>query len=339
MTPRDLGAWWDPDDAGTDDAPDRAEAPRASRSSRTRPVAPRTARPTGPPPGAAGLTGEPAYERAPSRWWWVGVGAAGLLVLVSAAMTVRSTDLGWVALTVAAALTGAALVVAEGRRPRRVAASEAGVELATRRSSVDLRWEELRRVRTQGAVGFDHLDLHLERDTGELLRLPRRTPGGLVEAWRHRFDGARPEDTLPQVWRLPREQVHAQLGSPFVLLALGLQLPNLVGIVFELPFTWVVAAYLVVAGGFGLAMTRFPHAAAYRADTHGLTRPGWRARTTAWSDVRDVRRRGRYDPETVLELTSGEEVVVLGPDLDLVHGWWRRAKGGTPVRRAGDNPT
>ncbi|MCQ9329894.1 PH domain-containing protein, partial [Pelistega suis] len=129
-----------------------------------------------------------------------------------------------------------ALLVAAGlRQPRRVAASASGVRVSSRLRDRDVAWDRVRRVRRPQTLGVDRPDAYLELDTGELVQLPRRTPGGVVEGWRERHRGDRPAAGLPQTWRLTPEEMAQQswlsrnLGV-FVAV-MGVNLVN----VFDLP--------------------------------------------------------------------------------------------------------
>ena len=276
-----------------------------------------------------GADGEMAYERAPSRWWLVGIGAAGALLLLLTGLAVLGPDRTWAVPAVACLAPLVVLVVAEGRRPRRVTASETGVSLCSRRSTQHVGWEELRRVRTRQVIGFDHVDLHLERHTGDLLLLPRKTPGGVVEAWRRRVGGGRPDEELPQVWWQSNEE--AQTSTVLLVSYAPLLLFNVVIQLSDPPLPWFAAGYLLYLSGLMVAVAKLPRRPVLTADAHALMRRGRRHRDLPWSQVRDVRRKGRYDPQVVVELDSGEEVELVGPDEDVVRGWWRLA---VPVQEA-----
>gem|GEM_PF-5989536 len=198
-------------------------------------------------------------------------------------------------------------------------------------------WEQVRRVRGPRAVGFDRVDTHLELDSGELVPLPRRTPGGAVEGWRTSLAGGRPVPRLPQVWQLTPQEAQQQ-GSllPNGVVLLSLAAFNVANAVLDLPFP----AVLVVFGAFllllAVGMSRRP-ARGITVDEQEFKPPGWRQKAIPWSDVQDVRRKRRYDPEVVVELTSGGQREITGPDVDVVTEWWNLAvpQGSRPEPAAG----
>jgi len=260
-----------------------------------------------------------------SRGWFVGAIVSALLVVAATASAGVLSDPGWAGLAVVGALSAVVLVVVESRRPRRVSASPAGVEVLDRRHARLVPWDRLRRVRGPRAVGFDRLDTYLELDTGELVRLPRRTPGGVVEGWRARQGGDGPVSQLPQVWRLTPEEAQQQSWLlPNGVLLLSLAAVNVANAVLDMPAPAFFGVYLAALLLLGIATWRRP-ARAIEVDEHEMAPPGWRQKPIRWSDVQDVRRKGRYEPEIVVELSSGGQREIVGPDLDVVTGWWHLA--------------
>jgi hypothetical protein len=320
MTPVGAGAWWDPEDTTTPTARTPSH-PRARLA------------PGSPARGGPGPTGDPVHEAAPSRWWTAGAVATGGLALVATSPAVARWDGWWAGLAAVAAVAAALLTVSERRQPRRVAASPSGVQVSSRRRSCHVPWHQLRRVRGPRETGYARVDTYLELDTGELVRLPRQTPGGAVEGWRDRFHGDRPDPRLPQVWRLSPEDALQQLSLVHNGgLLLGLAAVNLTNASLDLPAPAFLALYITVMVLMSLALTGRP-ARAIRVDEHGLTLPGWRDTHIPWSHVREVRRKGRYESQVVLELSPGGEREIHGPDLDVVTGWWHLAgpAGGRPA--------
>lgn len=312
MTPVGAGAWWDPEDETT-------PAARTASHPRSR-IEPRPAACDGP-----GATGEPVHEAAASRWWTIAFVSTGALAVMATVFAVLRSDGWWASLAVVLVVTVVLLAVIEGRQPRRVSASSAGVEVSSRHHAEQVPWERLRRVRGPRAVGFARLDTDLELDTGELVRLPRRTPGGVVEGWRERHQGDRPAPRLPQVWRLSPQEAMQQFsllhnGGLFA----GLMVMNLTNASFDLPLPAFVVAYITVLWLLTLLLWRRP-VRAIRVDEHGLTLPRWRHKRIQWSQVTDVRRKGRYESQVVVEVSPDGQHEILGPDVDVVTGWWHLA--------------
>ena len=282
-------------------------------------------------PGSVGVvrgtggTDELRCEAPLSRWWLVGIVGFAAVAVVSTVVGLVRLDVGWLALAATSAVTAAALLVAEGRQPREVAASTVGVEVVSRRRTLALPWEELRRVRGRNELGFPRVDTYLERDTGGLLALPRNTSYGAVEAWRTHLGGGRPAARLPQVWRLPLGDAGQHLSIlPYLVMYSALLGVNLLADLVDLSLPGYAAAYLVTLWLLTSALSRLP-AQAITADEHALTLAGWRRKRIPWSQVRDVRRKGRFDPQVVVELETGDEQDIFGPDQDVVRGWWRLA--------------
>lgn len=319
MTPVAAGAWWDPEG-------DEPTGPRAASRPRV-PDGPLP--PTGPRPG---LTGDPVHEVPVSRWWVAAVAVTGALAAAAAVTAVLRSDPWWAALAVVVLLMTALLVVTVLRQPRRVAASASGVQVSSRLRDRHVPWDRVRRVRRPRTLAVDRPDAYLELDTGELVQLPRRTPGGVVEGWRERHHGDRPAAGLPQTWRLTPDEVMQQswlsrnLG--LFLAVSGVNLMN----VFDLPVPAALVGFVLVVGLVSLATSRLP-SAAITVDEAGLTlpRPFRRHEHLPWSQVQEVRARSRYEPEVVVELTTGETRTVVGPDVDVVREWWALA---APARRS-----
>ncbi|WP_380163742.1 PH domain-containing protein [Jannaschia sp. R86511] len=266
-----------------------------------------------------------SYETRPSRWWTVGVVTCGVLVLVAALIAAAQLDLAWAVLAASATLPGFLVMRAETRQPRRVVASLDGLDITGHRRTQRFSWNEVRGARRRDVIGFSDVDTFLELGSGELVTLPKGTPGGAVEAWRGRVDGGLPELRLPQVWCVPPQE--DAMGPVQVM-----SLVNLIALValnaglhlLDFDPLYVLAGYLVVGSVVFLAL---PHLSRplLTADRDGLTIRAWRRKFIPWSQVTDVRRKDRYGPEVVVELASGEQHELLGPDEDVVRGWWRLA--------------
>ena len=322
-----LGTWWDPDADAPSDADARREVRPAPTTGRRASAGPATTPGPGRRDGARlrATTEAMSYETRPSRWWSVGVVAAAVAVLAAALAAAAQLDLAWAVVAATATLPGALLIAAEGRQPRRVAASSDGLAVTGRRHAQRFPWDQVRGARRRDLVGFPDVDTCLELGTGELVTLPGGTPGGTVEAWRERVDGGRPEPRLPQVWRVPPRDEAAGSVQVMNLVNLAALLTVTAGPqLLDLDSRYVLAGYLVVACAVFLLL---PHLSRplVTADQEGLRFRARRKKDILWSQVVDVRRKGRYDPEVVIELASGEQQEVLGPDEDVVRGWWRLA--------------
>lgn len=326
MSGNGLGEWWDPD---TDAPAEGAEHREVRRVPATGARPPGGAAVTGPGRGnSARLSAAVeamSYETRPSRWWSVGVIVAGVAVLAAALTAAAQLDLAWAVVAVTAMLPTALLIRAEGRQPRRVLASADGLEVSGRRHAQQLTWDQVDLTRRRDLVGFSDVDTYLERADGALVRLPRGTPGGVVEAWRERVDGARPGPRLPQAWHPAPE---ADVTGPVQVMNLVNLVALLAGQVLlhlvDLDARYLLAVYLVVACAVFTLLPRLSRPLV-TADHDGLTIRAWRRKHIPWSQVTDVRRKGRYDPEVVVELASGEQHELPGPDEDVVRGWWRLA--------------
>ncbi|MFC7162770.1 PH domain-containing protein [Aquipuribacter hungaricus] len=257
-----------------------------------------------------------------SRWWVTAVVVTGTLAVAATVVAVLSADPWWAALAVVVLAMTALLVAAGLRQPRRVAASASGVRVSSRLRDRDVAWDRVRRVRRPQTLGVDRPDAYVELDTGELVQLPRRTPGGVVEGWRERHRGDRPAAGLPQTWRLTPEEMAQQswlsrnLGV-FVAV-MGVNLVN----VFDLPVPAALVGFGLMVGLVALVTSRLP-SSAITVDADGMTlpRPFRRHEHLPWSQVQDVRSKGRYEPGVVVELTTGGARTVLGPDVDVVREW------------------
>lgn len=334
MSGSGLGAWWDPDADAPADGEVRREV-RPARATGRRPPAGTTTpgRSRGDGARLQAATEAMSFETRPSRWWSVGMVAAAVAVLAAGLVAAVQLDLAWAVLAATATLPGALLLVAEGRQPRRVAALPDGLAVTGRRYAQELPWEQVRGARRRDLIGFPDVDTYLELGTGELVELPRGTPGGAVEAWRERVDGGRPESRLPQAWHATPED---SPQGPLQVLNLGnlltLLLVNVVIRLADFSVAWLLAGYLVLGSAAFLALPLLPRGV-ITADHDGFTFRAWRRKHVPWSEVTDVRRKGRYDAEVVVELASGEQHELLGPDEDVVRGWWQLAVPDGPHSR------
>lgn len=326
MTGNRLGEWWDPDTDAPAEGAERREVRPAPRTGAQPPGSTATAGPNrGDSARLRAVVEAMSYETRPSRWWSVGIVAAAAAVLAAALAAAAQLDLAWAVVAVTATLPGALLVRAEGQQPRRVAASSDGLEINGRRHAQQLPWEQVRGARRRDLIGFPDVDTYLELGTGELVKLPKGTPGGAVEAWRERVDGGRPEPRLPQAWRAtPDDSTQGPIQLLNLVNLVTILVVNVVIRLADFSVAWLLAGYLLLGSVALLALPLLPRYV-ITADHDGLTIRAWRSERIPWSQVTDVRRKGRYDAEVVVELASGEQHEVLGPDEDVVRGWWRLA--------------
>ncbi|WP_380165078.1 PH domain-containing protein [Jannaschia sp. R86511] len=273
----------------------------------------------------AGATVQVQGRRSP--WWTVGyVTTLGGTVVTVGVGLLGPSDPELTLLTVALGLAAGCVWWLDRLGPRRITADVAALTVSSPRRRRTVRWDELRRVRTQEGRGTPHVDAALELRDGRLVSLPPGTPAGTVEAWRDGLGGgAAPPAELPQRWVVIEASswsvvlwgVAANVVIQLLSRLLDLSLVGVLGLgvlvlVAVVPLTaWVVH--------------RRPPRPHVVADEDGLRLGRGGRRHVPWSDVVEVRPRSRFEPVTVLERGDGSVVTVSGPPPPVVQEWHRLA--------------